>query len=176
MPVSTTENKKQYNCNGGQTEFAFPYKCFAAADMVVIITDSLGAEGAPLTLNTHYTVAPTNNNYKNGCVVTTIGADSPYALGNIITLVRDLTLDQSADFEYNDNLPSATLDACFDKLMMINQQLKEMIGRQLLLKISSAYSDLTIPEPVADKYLAWKADLSGLKNLAIQSADRKSVV
>ena len=164
MPISTTLNKKQYNCDGAQTDFAFPYKCFAAADMLVVITDSLGAE-TTLVLNTHYTVAPTNNDYKNGCVVTTIGADSPYASGNKITLIRDLTLDQSADFEPYGNLPSNTIDNCLDKLMMVNQQLKEAIGRQLLLKISSGYSDLTIPDPEADKYLAWKADLSGLKNL-----------
>ena len=135
MPVSTAKNKKQYNCGEGQTEFAFPYKCFGAADMVVVITSSLGVEGDPLTLNTHYTIAPTNNDYKNGCVVTTIGADSPYAAGNKITLLRVLTLTQSADFEPYGSLPSNTLDACLDKLMMINQQLKEAIGRQLLLKI-----------------------------------------
>ena len=169
MPISTTLNKKQYNCNGAQTAFAFPYKCFAAADMLIVITDSLGAE-TTLVLSTGYTVAPTNNDYKNGCVVTTIGADSPYAVGNKITLVRVLTLGQSADFEPYGNLPSNTIDNVADKLMMVAQQLDEKISRQMIAPITDPTAELEIPNKTdrANKFQAFDAD--GLPIAALGAA------
>lgn len=171
MPVSTTSNRVQYNCDGSQTEFAFTFPIFETSDLVVTIADADGTE-TTLTETTDYSVAPSGNDYSGGGTVTTVAT---YSSDYTITIVRTVTLDQETDFQTLDVLPAETLEDALDKLTMITQQIKEQTDRTLKLQVTSAYSDLDIPDPEADKYLAWKSALDGLKNMTVQSQGDLSV-
>lgn len=166
MSVPTTTNRVQYNCDGSQVDFAFTFAIFETSDLVVTIADSDGTE-TTLTETADYTVAAAGNDYSGGGTVTTV---TTYPSGYTITIVRTVTIDQGTDFRTLDVLPAETLEDALDRLTMISQQIKEQVDRTVKLQTTSGYSNLTIPDPEADKYLAWKSDLSGLKNVSIQSS------
>ena len=165
MSVSSTTNRVQYNCDGSQTEFAFTFPIFNTSDLVVTIADADGNE-TTLTETTDYSVAPAGNDYSGGGTVTTV---ETYSSSYTITILRTISLDQETDFRTLDILPAETLEDALDKLTMISQQIKEQAARALKLQVTSSYSDLAVPDPEADKYLAWKSTLDGLKNVTVQS-------
>jgi hypothetical protein len=165
MPVPTTHNRHEYNCDGSQTVFPFTFKIFKEEDLTVLHRDSSGSE-TTLTLTTNYTVSKAGADWSSGGNVTTV---STYPSGDKIILLRELDTKQSADFVYGDKLPSSKLEDAVDKRAMVEQQIIEKLQRALLLLKSSSYKDLTLPDPVADKILAWKSDLSGLKNVSLLS-------
>jgi len=164
--ISSSSNKVQYNCDGSTTEFTFSFPILQSSDLVVILTDSDGNETI-LTETTNYTVSATGNDYSSGGKITTV---ETYASGYTITIVREVPLTQETDYRNYDTFPAETIEDALDKLTMEVQQLDEKITRILSLRQSSTYSNLEVPDPEANKYLAWKNDLSGLKNVSIQSS------
>jgi len=166
VPVKTTHNRHEYDCDGVQTVFPFTYPITKEEDINVIHRTSAGQENT-LTLTTNYTVSKAGAKWDSGGNVTTV---QTYPSGDKIILLRELDTTQSLDLIYNDNLPSDQLEIAIDKRAMIEQQLIEKLQRTLLLLKSSSYKDLTLPDPEADKYLAWKSTLDGLKNVTVQSA------
>ena len=90
-------------------------------------------------------------------------------------IIRELPQTQGADYVENDPFPAETHEQGLDRGIMILQELTEKIKRAALLLKSSSYSGLTLPDPVASKLLAWKDDLSGIKNVEIKSQGDLSV-
>jgi hypothetical protein len=142
MSVPSAINKAgPYACNGALTEFAFPYKFFQEEDLVVILTDSDGAE-TTLTITTHYTVSATNNDFSSGGTVTTVDA---YSSDYTITILRSLSPTQESDYRDADALPAETLEDDLDKGAMVDQQLTEQYGRSLKIPASDDEVSLELP-------------------------------
>jgi len=160
MPVKTY-NPKRYNCNGSQKIFPFDFCITSESDIVAILIDSENNE-TTLTLTTHYTVSKAGANWDSGGNITTV---QTYPSGYTIVIKRVVTIDQQTDYVYNDNFDDEAHEDVVDKLTMIAQQLHEELNRTLKLLPASAYTELSIPDPVADYLLAWKADKTGLKNV-----------
>jgi len=165
MTVSSTTNRITYNCKGSQKEFPFTFKILEEENLVVILKDPNNAETI-LVLNTDYSVS--EEPWETGGSITTLDEDA-YASGYTLTIIRQLDLVQGADYLEGDSFPAETHEEQLDRLMMIAQQLLENLNRTLFLKITSAFKDLTLPNPVAGQYLRWKPDSSGLEN--IESGD-----
>jgi hypothetical protein len=163
MTVSSTANRVSYNCGGSQTAFVYNFKIFQDSDLKVILTDSGGNE-TTLTLNSDYTVSGAGN--ESGGSITTTQA---YASGNRITIIRELPLKQETNYEEGGSFPAESHENALDKLTMICQQLGEAIGRAIKLPQSSAYSDLQIPDPEANKALIWNAAGTALINAVVSS-------
>ncbi|MFW6121292.1 MAG: hypothetical protein ACOC80_10410, partial [Petrotogales bacterium] len=169
--IETDSNRTSYSCDGVQTDFTFSFKIFEKDDLTVILTDSDGNE-TTLSRPGEYTVSATNEDYSNGGTVTTVDT---YAAGNTITIIREIAYKQESDYTVGGPLPAETLENNLDRLTMLAQQNSEKTERTLKLKKSTSYSGLTIPDPIADYYLAWKNDLSGLKNVVVESSGTLTV-
>lgn len=78
---------------------------------------------AALVKDTDYTVSDVN--VLTGCTVTTISQ----AIGDALTIRRAIPLDQTGDYENNNEFPPETVEENFDKLTQITQQLQEQIDR-----------------------------------------------
>lgn len=158
MTVSTTTNKKQYTANGTQDTFAYDFLVLDKTHLKVYVDSVLRSEGS----SADYTVTGIGNP-SGGNVV--FNAGKLPANGAIVTLLRDVPMTQTADYVPNDKFSAETHEGALDKLTMLVQQVKEVQSRAVRLAINSLYSSLSLPDPVADYVLAWKTDLSGLKNI-----------
>tara|TARA_R100001594_G_scaffold6095_6_gene17897 strand:+ start:3230 stop:4606 length:1377 start_codon:yes stop_codon:yes gene_type:complete len=150
MTISTTNSRNDYTASSSQTTFAYTFPVTAETDILVY------QDGTLKSLTTHYTVSAT----PTGNVVFGSGLDS----GTKVALVRSVPLTQSADYVENDPFSAETHEDALDRLTIIAQQIDEEVGRSLKLAASSTTSNLTIPEPSADKYLAWNSAADALEN------------
>jgi len=155
MTVSTTENRKSYAGNGATTAFSFPYYFSANADLVVVLTTTVGAL-VTKTLTTDYTV--TGAGVANGGTVTMLTAP---ATGESLVIYRDPQLTQEADFEDGDALPAATIEGAFDKLTTMVQRASDLVKRSLRLADGDAATTLgalPIASARANLLLSFDAD------------------
>ncbi len=155
MTISTTNSRNDYTASSSQTTFAYTFPVTAETDILVY------QDGTLKSLTTHYTVSAT----PTGNVVFGSGLDS----GTKVALVRSVPLTQSSDYVENDPFSAETHEDALDRLTIIAQQIDEEVGRSLKLAASSTTSNLTIPEPSADKYLAWNSAADALENKDIAS-------
>ena len=161
MTISTEVTRKQYNGNDVTTEFSFPYKFLADGDLTVILTDSSGLD-TTLTLSTHYTV--TGAGVDAGGTVTMI---TPPATGERLTIVRELDLVQETDYISGDSFPSESHETALDRLTMIAQQLRELVGRSVILPASTTYSDVVLENPTALAFIRWNSDGTALESVGV---------
>jgi hypothetical protein len=175
MTVSTTENRKSYAGNGVTLAFSFPFLFPATADLtVILVNDATGVETTK-TLTTHYTV--TGAGEAAGGTVTMLTAP---ATGETLLILREVDLVQETDFVEGDPLPPEALEAALDRLIMIDQQQQETLGRSLTLPASvSAGVSTELPLPSGSRVIGWNSDGTALVNygavdntlLAVQLAD-----
>ena len=150
MTISTTNSRNDYTASSSQTTFAYTFPVTAETDLLVYQDSVLKS------LTTHYTVSAT----PTGNVVFGSGLDS----GTKVAIVRSLPLTQSSDYVENDPFSAETHEDALDRLTIIAQQIDEEVGRSLKLAAPSTTTNLTIPEPSADKYLAWNSAADALEN------------
>lgn len=164
MTVSSSTSRIEYTGDAVTTAFSFPYYFLANGDLKVYL------DGVLQTITTHYTVAGAG--VGAGGTVTFVTAPPN---GDVVVIYREVAITQSVDYTPNDPFPANTHEQALDRLTMIAQQLDEEAGRALALPSTSTYSDLTLPDPQANYYLQWKADLSGLQNVATVSVGALAV-
>jgi hypothetical protein len=158
----STETRKAgpYAGNGAQTQFSFAFKVFAASEVKVVLATSAGVEST-LIKDTHYTVALNADQDANpGGTITTIGADSPYAAGNTLTLTSQIAGTQGTDLPNGGNWSALVVENALDKLTIIHQQMAEEGGRALRQPISDSatISELPVKANRASKVLAFDTD------------------
>lgn len=172
MTVVNTINRVLYACDGVQTAFPFLFKIYAASDLEVVLrTVATGAE-TTLTLTTHYTVAITDPDVGEGGTVTLAGTylTTPPSSAYKLLIRRVLAYTQAVPFNDGDRAPASRQSEVADRGVMLAQQVAELLGRQIALKASSAYAGLSMDDPVAGYLQRWKADLSGMENVAAVDA------
>lgn len=160
MTVAASTSKVQYNCNGSTVAFAFTFGVSATSEVKVIKTDAAGVETV-LTETTHYSVSATNNDYSSGGTVTTV---STYATGNKITIERDVPITQESAYTEGMATLYGSFEEGLDKLTRIAQQQQEEITRIPKMKASTAYSNITFPDPSASKVIGWNSLGTDLEN------------
>lgn len=159
MTINTTANRKEYTGNGVTTAFSFPYYFLADADLVVIETVIATGVQTTKTLTTHYTVSGAGN--PAGGTVTMLTAPASTVT---LTIYRDPAATQGVDLVEGDPLPVETaLEQPLDRLTMIAQRVKELVGRALRLPEGDTGfvdADMYLPAKVsrASKYLAFDAN------------------
>jgi len=152
MTISTTTSKVGYNGNGVTTAFSVPFLFLANADLTVVLLSSAGVE-TTLTLSTHYTVTGAGND--SGGTLTMV---TPPAVGERLTILREVALTQETDYISGDSFPAETHERALDRLTMIDQQQNEVLGRAMRLPVSdTASAELPAVAARASKYLAFDA-------------------
>ena len=163
MTVATITNRVLYNGDDSTVAFPFTFPITQESDLEVTLRDSDGTETV-LTLTTHYAVSASP--WTSGGTVTTVAT---YATGQKILIRRVMTLTQATDYVENDPFPAETHEAALDKLTMITQQLDEENDRAIKLPSSSAYSDISVPDPESEKVLRWNTAGTDLENVNVSS-------
>ena len=163
MTVASTTNKQSYNGNGSQSVFAYTFKIFVDADIKVYVGTTLK------TLNTHYTLSGVGTT-SGGNVTFTSGNFPVSGTGNV-TILRSLALTQGLDLVNYGRFDAEVVEAQYDKIVMMVQQLQEQADRTI--RFSTTVSDaggVEITDTVAErsnKVLAYDAngDLSATNEL-----------
>ena len=155
MTIAVSTGRWRYVASGATTTFPYTAKIFADTDLRVEIDDVLQTAGY---------------------LVTGVGAASggnvvfelpPAALSKIVITIAPPVL-QSTDLT-----PPGDADVTetqFDKTTNILKMLAEKLARALKLKGSSLFTELTVPDPEAARFLRWRSDLTGIENADVGGA------
>jgi len=139
MTVSSDVRKTgPYAGNGVSTAYTFYFKVFSANDLRVVRTDALAVE-TDLTLNVDYTVSlnPDQDNAPGGTVTYPVSG-SPLPVGEMLTLLRDVSFVQSVDLVAGGNFHPGVIENALDRLTMLAQQNAEAIGRAAKVGVAAA--------------------------------------
>ena len=144
MTVSSTTNKQSYNGNGSQSVFAYTFKIFAEADVEVYVGTTLK------TLSTHYTLSGVGAT--GGGNVTFTSGNIPAAGTGNVTILRSLALTQGVDLINYGKFDAEVVEAQYDKIVMMIQQLQEQADRTI--RFNTTVSDaggVEITDTVAER-------------------------
>lgn len=144
MSLSTTANKVIHAGNGSATSFSYTFPIQASADLDVIYTD---ADGVETTLTpSQYSV--TGIGTPTGGAVTYPLVGSAIASGTLLTILRTVDQTQPTVLSNQGGYFPEVVEAALDRIVMIEQQLDEKIGRAIVTPVTDA-SPLPIPQDAA---------------------------
>lgn len=158
---SSTRKAGPFLGNDATTVFPFAFKVFTSADLRVVRTNALGVE-SDLVLDTDYTVALNSNQDNDPGGTVTRGTALP--TGERLTITSGVEALQPLVLTNNGGFYPRVINDAFDKITIIAQQLIEQVGRSLKLPISSTAS-ATLPDPVANRLIAWNSSANGFTNV-----------
>lgn len=123
--------------NGVLKEFPFSFKAVRPSDIVVKVSsgDDITAEETTLAYGTDYTVA-LNDNQNESAGGSVTFAEAP-AVGSRIAITSETAIDQQLVLTNHDGFLPESLNEAYDKLTIICQELKETLGRCLIVPITS---------------------------------------
>jgi microcystin-dependent protein len=131
MTVATSTAKSGPYAGSGTTgPFTVGFRFLENAHIQVIRTSSTGVD-TTLALTTDYTV--TGAGGASGSV-TLVAA---LAVGQQLTIIRNVPFTQDADYVQNDAFPAESHERALDKLTMQTQQLLEAVNRAAKLPVTS---------------------------------------
>ena len=161
MSISSTSRKAgPYSGNDVATAFAFAFKVFSTADVLVVFTSAIDVE-TDLTLGTDYTVTLNSNQDSNPGGTVTLPA--ALVTGAKLTITSDLSNLQPVTLTNNGGFYPTVINDALDRATIQIQQLKEKLSRALVWPIS--FSGATLPIPEASKFIGWNATADSLVNL-----------
>jgi hypothetical protein len=162
MTISNTTQKVIYNGNGSTTTFAIPFAYFEEGDVVVVLRDEsvTPATEQTLTVITNYTLT--------GGTATTLPTDVEMIVAPTsdekLLVKRAVPLTQQLDYVEGAQFPAEDNEEGLDRSAVRDQQLQEQLDRAVLFSESSATTNITFPDPEADKFIAWNTAGDNLEN------------
>lgn len=167
MTITTKPVRNEYTATAGQTVFNYTYKIYENDNLEVYITPSGQEADDDTDLTTNYTVDPNTIGNEDGGFIT---FNSPLSAGDKVTIISDIPLDRTVDYQNNGDFRPTTVNNDNDRQVSQIKQLAELAGRTLTFQQSAQnQTGLTIPDPIASQFLRWKSDLSGLENVTISN-------
>ena len=150
MAILINDNtaRVQYTATAGQTVFTVPYEFFANSDLKVYNGDTLLSYNVSPSSSLQYSVVGAG--VTGGGSITLGGSGA--ALGNIITIVRDLPIQRLTDFPNAGPFNIQALNAELDKITAVEQNLEtELDNRVLRLSDSDTPTTLNALPNVANR-------------------------
>jgi hypothetical protein len=159
---STARKAGPYTGNGVTTAWPFTFKVFAASDIKVTVANTYNVETV-LVLTTDYTVSVNANQD------TSPGGTVAYALpdGFKLTITGALPYDQPLDLPSGGNFSPVALENQLDRTAMQLQQMREELGRAVLLPVSSNVIT-QLPTPAPQQLIGWDVSGTALVNLSAE--------
>lgn len=155
MTVATTTARSAQNGDGSSVTFTVPFYFLNATDLLVYVG------GVLKTLTTDYSVSGAG--VSTGGSVTFVTAPAS-GTGNVV-IIRDPDQLQSVKYPSNDQFPSGVTETALDKLTMLVQRIRDLIGRSFTLPDSdSSGASLTVPTPESNYLIGWNSTGTGLAN------------
>jgi len=149
--------RKQYIADGSSTAYEFPFAIFSTDDIEVYL-DNIKQS------STLYTVTGVRDS--SGGSITFNTAPT---LNTIITIVRNLSIERTSDFQEGGALRADILNDEFDYQIACQQQLADNLNRSMVLPpyATDTNVDLTLPTPAAGKAIVWNSDGTNLENSTV---------
>lgn len=151
MTISSTVSRADYIGGAGVLIFPYPFRVFAATDLLVYADDLL------LSNSVDYVVSGVGD-AGGGNVTFTTAPD-----GLAVAIIRNIPTTQEIDFVENDSLPANTLEDGLDKLTMLDQQQNETLSRALKFSSTSTFKDVDVEDLVASKVLLVNSTADGIE-------------
>ena len=153
--VTDTIPRVEITATAGQTVLTYNFLITDEGDIKVYQNDTL------LTLTTHYTVTGVNNE-SGGTVVLVTGA----TLDDSIVLLRDTAITRDSTYTTGGVFRALTIEAEQTEEYLIMQELETKIARSLTPSDSSTanWSNISLPDPDANKLIAWNGSGDNLVN------------
>lgn len=129
VPTSTAKSGP-YAGSGTTGPFTVSFRFLENSHIQVIKTSSAGVD-TTLALGTDYSVAGAGGTSGTVTLVTAL------AVGEKLTIVRNVPFTQDADYVQNDAFPAESHERALDKLTMQTQQLLEAVDRSLQVPVTS---------------------------------------
>ena len=179
MTISVSNNtpRVSYSVAQGQTQTSFTvnFEFFAAADLNVFVDNTLK------TITTHYTVS--GGNGSTGTVTMSVTGASG---GSTVVITRDIALERTTDFPVSGAFNISSLNTELDKLVAIDADVDDTIGRSIRLQDSDAAASMELPLKAArvGTVMAFNAtsgaveagpSISSVTTVATQSANINTV-
>ena len=148
----------QYLADGTLTEYEFPFVIFKTSDIDVYFGDS------KQDIST-YRVSDARRS--DGGSVT---FNAPPAKGIVITIVRNLSIERTTDFQEGGALRANVLNDELDYQIACQQQIADSLNRSMVLPPYAMDTDvnLTLPTPSAGKAIVWNSAGTNLENSAVE--------
>ena len=147
----------QYIANGTSVTYEFPFVIFKASDIDVYLNDAKQTD-------TSFTVSGVRNS--DGGTVTFGTAP---ASGVVISLIRNLSIERTSDFQEGGALRANVLNDELDYQIACQQQIAENLNRSMVLPPYAADNglNLTLPAPSAGKAIVWNSTGTNLENSTV---------
>lgn len=149
MTLTNEEYRNDYDGTGSTTVFPIDFKFLANAEILVVLTDAADAEDT-LILDTDYTVTGAGDAAGGDATL----AVAP-AVGETLTIVRNMPITQSHDYVEHDNFPAESHETALDRLTMLVQQLQEEINRASTTSVGAGGSGVSISPSVSENLVAY---------------------
>lgn len=165
MTVSSQTQRVSYAGDGSTTSFPVSFLFYSNADVSAILRAADGTE-TTWTENTQYTLTGAGNPNGGTLTVKTSPTDYTPASGTTLVIKRELDFVQETDLPADGAFPSESVERQLDRSVMHAQQLGEQIARSLTLPATTAFANLSLPEPASNQLLGWNAGATDLENKA----------
>ena len=173
--INDTTPRAQYTATAGQTAFSVPFEFFSNADLKVYKNSTLQ------TLTTHYMVSGAGVT-GGGSITLTSGA----AVGDIITVIRDIPVARTSDFPTSGPFNIDALNSDLDRLTAMVQERENAIERSLRMPDTDGTIATTLPAKAArqGRVLAFNATtgvpeagptITAIDNISTSSANVDTV-
>ncbi len=158
ITIKSVPPRIRYVSDGAMKTYQFPFAIFSASDLKVYFDDTLQTSST-------YTVSQAGNS--NGGSVTLSTAPQQ---GVIITLVRELSIERTTDFQEGSALRAEVLNHELDYQIACQQQIADNLNRSMVLPPYAVGTNvnLTLPTPAAGKAIVWNADGTNLENSNVE--------
>ncbi len=156
----------QYVADGNLKKYEFPFAIFKTSDIDVYLDDKLQEQSA-------FTVSASPDTQGGAVIFETAPAN-----GIIISIVRNLSIERTTDFQEGGVLRAKVLNDEFDYQTACLQQVADSINRSMILPpyATDTNVDLTLPTPSAGKAIVWNADGTNLENSAVKVNELESTL
>ena len=163
MTITALDARDEYTAVAAQTVFNYTFKIYASSELDVYITPSGQDANDSTDITTAYTVdVATIGNPAGGFITLNSGASA----GDLITIVSGMPYNRTVDYQNSGDFLPDTVDGDNDRQVSQIKQVQDLAGRSLFFQNSQQNaSGLTLPLPLAQQYLRWKSDLSGIENV-----------
>lgn len=167
MTILTAKNTPRvtYTASGSQTAFAIPFEFFNTTDIKVYNGTSLLTYNASPSSTSQYSISGTastsDSAYEFGAGGTITLGGSGATAGDIITIIRDITIERSTDFPTSGTFDITSLNTDLDKIYAKLADIDQQSDRSVkLLDTDSIAATVTLPAKAtrASKVLTFNSD------------------
>ena len=160
MTITPNDTRDEYTATASQTVFSYTFKIYEDTDLNVYQTLAGATANDTTDIITAYTVTGAGDE-DGGTITLTTGASA----GDLITIVSGIPENRTVDYQTNGDFLPATVNDDNDRVVSLAKQTSDRVNRTLAFQESQqGFSGLDLPLPESQKYLRWKADLSGVEN------------